>query len=60
VAGPELAQLRHGVTYRDIEVRVYHIEIGVAPSRDVRWLGLSAFGRAAVSELARKIARAVR
>jgi len=57
--GPELGRLRHGVTYRDIEVRLYHVDIAAIPCRGVRWLRLSGFGRAAVSELARKIARAV-
>jgi A/G-specific adenine glycosylase len=57
--GRELSRLRHGVTYRDIEVRVYSVEIGVGGGPDVRWLPLANIGRAAVSELARKIARAL-
>jgi A/G-specific adenine glycosylase len=57
--GAQLARLRHGVTYRDIEVRAYHVEIAAPPSNGIRWLKLSSFGDAAVSELARKIARSI-
>jgi hypothetical protein len=57
--GRALSHLRHGVTYRDIEVHVYPVEIGAAGGADVRWLKLANVKRAAVSELARKIARAV-
>jgi A/G-specific adenine glycosylase len=56
--GGELARLRHGVTYRNIDVRAYRVDVG-AQSPGVRWLRLSSFRRAAVSELARKIARAL-
>jgi len=57
--GSELACFRHGVTYRDIEVRAYRVATGVTHHSGVRWLPLAAFRRAAVSELARKIAQAV-
>ncbi|HEY6291994.1 MAG TPA: A/G-specific adenine glycosylase [Terriglobia bacterium] len=65
---PASARLVHGVTYRKIRVRVYPCAVGPceigallrgAEDGEVRWLELSRLGRAAVSELARKIARAV-
>jgi A/G-specific adenine glycosylase len=56
--GAEIARLRHTVTYRDIEVRVYEAEIA-APGEAIRWLALARFRDAAVSQLARKIAAAV-
>ncbi len=57
--GRQLVRLRHGVTYRDIDVRAYHVQIAAPPGDGTRWLRLSGFGGAAVSELARKIARSI-
>jgi A/G-specific adenine glycosylase len=59
VLGVELARLRHSVTYRDIQVKVYRAEIAEAGAGGIRWLALSRFDRAAVSQLARKIAAAI-
>jgi hypothetical protein len=57
--GPELARIRHAVTYRDIQVRVYSAEIAEAMDEGIRWLALSRFDDSAVSQLARKIAAAL-
>jgi len=57
--GAQLVRLRHSVTYRDIEVRAYHVELAAPRSHGIRWLKLSNFGGAPVSELARKIARQI-
>ena len=56
--GPEMARVRHNITYRNIDVTLYRAEAVVKARNDLRWLGVSQFDRAAVSELARKIARA--
>jgi len=54
--GPELARIRHAVTYRDIQVRVYNAEFAKLMAEGVRWLPLSRIGNSAVSQLSRKIA----
>ncbi len=54
----EVARVRHNVTYRQIQARVYRASLLRLPSAGFRWLDLSNFGRAAVSQLARKIAEA--
>jgi len=58
VAAPALPrQLRHGITYRSIRVDLYSAD---APDRlpigPLRWFPLASLDRAAVSQLARKIA----
>jgi A/G-specific adenine glycosylase len=52
-----LRQLRHGITYRSIRVDLYAGEIprGV-PVGPLRWFPLASLDRAAISQLARKIA----
>jgi len=57
--GHVLARLRHGITYRNIRVLAYHADLMLPESEGLRWLELGRFRDAAVSELARKIARAV-
>ena len=54
-----LRQLRHGITYRSIRVDLYPAEIprGVSTG-PLRWFPLASLDRAAVSQLARKIAAA--
>lgn len=56
--GLEIARVRHNVTYRQIEVRVYRTSVPDPPPQGFRWLHASQFSRAAVSQLARKIAEA--
>ena len=62
--GPEsapapLGRLRHGITYRSIQVEVYPAEIpSDALITPLRWFPLASLHRAAVSQLARKIATA--
>ncbi len=53
-----LAQLRHSITYRSIQVDIFPAQIG-SPRRGkaFRWVALSKLSRGAVSQLARKIAR---
>ena len=52
-----LRQLRHGITHRSIRVDLYSAEVpdGV-PVGPLRWFPLASLERAAVSQLARKIA----
>lgn len=51
-------QLRHNITYRSIQVQVYTGEhTGRVPKAGFRWFPPQAIERAAVSQLARKIAR---
>ncbi|HEV2424084.1 MAG TPA: A/G-specific adenine glycosylase [Terriglobia bacterium] len=56
--GAEIARVRHSVTYRQIHVRVYRGFLNDPPPAGFRWLPASEFGRAAVSQLTRKIAAA--
>jgi len=63
-AQPELKgtkhQLQHNITYRSIRVRVYMGEFEEKTSgKDFRWFQPHAIDQAAVSQLARKIARKV-
>jgi hypothetical protein len=54
----QTARLRHGITYRAIRVDVYSGEVSSnAPANSLRWFPLSRLSGAAVSQLARKIAR---
>ena len=55
--GECLHRLRHGITFRAIRVEVYPVEISAASSTSsLRWFSLFHLPRAAVSQLARKIA----
>ena len=55
--GECLYRLRHGITFRAIRVEVYPVEIPGKPlTSSLRWFPLSRLPRAAVSQLARKIA----
>lgn len=54
--GAEVTRVRHNVTYRQIQVRVYRVSIPNLPAHGFRWLSVSELKRAAVSQLARKIA----
>jgi A/G-specific adenine glycosylase len=56
--GAELARVSHNVTYRRIRVRVYRASPLEQEPEGSRWLRLSRFRHAAVSQLARKIANA--
>ncbi|MBZ5565614.1 MAG: NUDIX domain-containing protein, partial [Acidobacteriia bacterium] len=52
-----LAQLRHGITYRSIQVNVYPAQIRLPrQGKAFRWVSLSKLSQGAVSQLARKIA----
>jgi A/G-specific adenine glycosylase len=51
-------ELRHNITYRSIRVQVYAAELKEnVRANGLRWVRLQAVGQAAVSQLARKIAR---
>ena len=55
--GEPVAEVRHGITYRSIRVHVCPAEISGGMSTDlIRWFPLDQLPRAAVSQLARKIA----
>lgn len=56
--GGELARLRHNITYRNIDVRLYQAEGVVKATTGLRWLEICQVSAAAVSELVRKIIRA--
>lgn len=56
--GGEMARVRHNITYRNIDVRLYQAEATVKEKSNLRWLDVSRLDRAAVSELVRKIVRA--
>ena len=56
--GAEVTRVRHNVTYRQIQVRVYRASVPSLRSNGCRWLSISQLKRAAVSQLARKIAEA--
>jgi len=56
--GTEVTRVRHNVTYRQIQVRVYRASAPRRPSNGFRWMSMSQLKRAAVSQLARKIAEA--
>jgi A/G-specific adenine glycosylase len=57
------AELHHGITYRSIRVHVYPAEISHTPQsprqKGLRWFPISSLRRAAISQLARKIAQQV-
>ena len=55
-----IAELRHGITYRSIRVHAYPAEISNPfRKRGLRWFSVSTLQQAAISQLARKIARQV-
>jgi len=55
-----IAELRHGITYRSIRVHAYPAEISNSfRKKGLRWFSVSTLQRAAISQLARKIARQV-
>jgi A/G-specific adenine glycosylase len=58
--GGEMARVRHNITYRNIDVRLYQADGTVKETNNLRWLDVSRLDRAAVSELVRKIIRATR
>jgi len=54
------AELHHGITYRSICVHAYPAEIpNVSRKKGLRWFSISSLQRAAISQLARKIAQQV-
>jgi A/G-specific adenine glycosylase len=53
--GGEMARLRHKITYRNIDVRLYRAEAMVTENSNQRWHQISRLEQAAVSELVRKI-----
>jgi A/G-specific adenine glycosylase len=56
--GRPFAEVKHGITYRSIRVDVYRVEIlGKVSRNSLRWFPLSTLPRAAISQLARKIAK---
>lgn len=59
LAGPE-HRLHHNITHRSIQVHVYEATLSTGPVRGrFRWFHSSTVERAAVSQLARKIARSL-
>jgi len=56
--GEEVTRVRHNVTYRQIQVRVYRASVSGLGSNGFRWMSITQLRRAAVSQLARKIAEA--
>ena len=59
IVGDEIANVRHSITFRSIRVNVYRAEVSLPPASGWRWLAVSRFKSAAVSQLARKIADAI-
>jgi len=58
---PSLGELRHGITFRSIRVALHPIAIsGRLAEGTARWFPLARLPRAAVSQLARKIAEKIR
>jgi len=58
--GQAVAELKHGITYRSIRVRVFSAHVsGKADRNSMRWVPLDRLADLAVSELARKIASKV-
>ena len=58
--GDSVAELHHGITYRSIRVHAYPVEISNPPRKaGLRWFPISSLRRAAISQLARKIAQQV-
>lgn len=57
---PPIGELRHGITFRTIQVALHPVEIsGRFVNGAARWFPLSRLGSAAVSQLARKIAQRI-
>jgi len=60
VPGESLAGFHHGITYRSIQGRVYPFPPIPSPRRSsLRWFDLAELPQAAVSQLARKVARLI-
>jgi len=58
--GATVGRLRHGITYRAIQVDLYSVQIaGRLTNASWRWVELADFHRSAVSQLARKIAATI-
>lgn len=58
--GRLVAEVKHGITYRSIRVRVFSVRVsGKADRNSIRWVQLNRLADSAVSELARKIASKV-
>ncbi len=59
--GPRLAEVRHGITYRDLEVGVHRAEVaGVAPAEEaVGWFDAGGRGGLPLSSLVGKVLKAV-
>ena len=58
---PPLGELRHGITFRSIHVRVHPVKVsGQLAASSVRWFPLARLARAAISQLARKIMKQIK
>jgi A/G-specific adenine glycosylase len=58
--GDSIAELHHGITYRSIQVHAYPAGIPHPPRKSgLRWFPIASLGQAAISQLARKIAKQV-
>lgn len=58
--GDSVAELHHGITYRSIRVHAHPGKISHPPRKSgLRWFPTSSLGQAAISQLARKIAKQV-
>jgi hypothetical protein len=70
--GPPLGDVRHGITYRSIQARLYQVKLvelvelveldpdGNAAGAALRWFPIDKLAGSAVSQLARKIAATIR
>lgn len=57
---PPIGELRHGITFRSIQVALHPVQFsGRFANGSARWFPLARLGGAAVSQLARKIARRI-
>jgi A/G-specific adenine glycosylase len=58
--GEPIAQCRHNITFRTIEVQVYPVSTTGLPRQAVlRWFELETLSQAAISQLARKVAQQI-
>jgi len=65
--GQPLGDVRHGITYRSIQARLYHVQFverceldGNGAKGALRWFPIDKLTGSAISQLARKIAAAIR
>jgi A/G-specific adenine glycosylase len=64
--GPPLGDVRHGITYRSIQARLYQVKLveldpdGNAAGAALRWFPIDKLAGSAVSQLARKIVATIR